>query len=975
MNFQSRSILGFVALLAASAGIAHAQPRIISLGQPVWPSGVSNGGASVIGSTNAGPKTWGIGASVAVGTVAPASSLMSTNALTPNGLFSVGNQPLPTSGYPLIIFSQNTVGARWSQATNSWLVMPNCGPDAAMNVASFGSSGDQSEATSPRGISANGRYIVGQAYVYGITDDGNMPTGDYSFRFRPWIWDTQTNTVKILPTPVGYENASTPAERHRDGRALCVSNDGSMVFGGWDPNVSGDGAGRMVIWYRDGSGNYAPRPNVNSNGSDPTWTNAPSLPEGTYDNGRDIDGFSMNADGTVIIGTSYDTFDINGNPILGEFPSNIRTFLTKWTRPNGSSQNWTRTKLYDLYSARESATPGTISSWWTPFNCAFDPDPPAIPDPQFIITSASDDGNTIVGILSYSTCGSFVRGGWIWKAGAGPGSGMHDLYDYLASQSTFDIANYGLPSGTTNEDHTGVQLGTPLAISADGAAIVGAAGPGSAMGPGWIVKLNGHNAVAPFVSAQPENAGAYSRCEEPRFNVAAGGSGVLSFQWYHGAPGSGTPVAMGEQASGSVANALTPSSLYIQYPSLGDAGNYYCIVSSSNGGSLTSSTVSATPLYASAIQGDLCATAQSILACANATDTTNELSYEACAAYVDEFRTGTGCYQYTTSSDAWFRYVPVVSGEVRIETCASTYFSSTVTAYDNCPQNGGTELACSTDDAGATPACFNGRIGRLAVQAGVPLWVRVANQFGPFTDYSTGRVKIYPAPTIPTNDGCASPATAHLGANAFDTSEATFDAGELIDGMVSCSFGQTRDVWFHFTAPSAGTLRASTCHNAADPSAPLNFPNTVLTAFNAQCGGTEIVCNDDALLTDCGGSGEGTVNTSAVMVGAVTAGQQIWFRVGGNASWDPSSAGAGVLTLSLTPAACNLADVAGLGGSIGPDQALTPDDLIVFLNAFFTGNLAIADIATLGGAPGHDGQLTPDDIVLFLGQFFSPCNP
>ncbi|MGH7131543.1 MAG: GC-type dockerin domain-anchored protein [Phycisphaerales bacterium] len=72
---------------------------------------------------------------------------------------------------------------------------------------------------------------------------------------------------------------------------------------------------------------------------------------------------------------------------------------------------------------------------------------------------------------------------------------------------------------------------------------------------------------------------------------------------------------------------------------------------------------------------------------------------------------------------------------------------------------------------------------------------------------------------------------------------------------------------------------------------------------------------------------------------------------------------------------CNAADVAGLGGTVGPDLQLTADDVIVYLGAFFTGNLAIADIAVLGGAPGQDGQLTADDIILFLSAFFSPCNP
>ena len=78
--------------------------------------------------------------------------------------------------------------------------------------------------------------------------------------------------------------------------------------------------------------------------------------------------------------------------------------------------------------------------------------------------------------------------------------------------------------------------------------------------------------------------------------------------------------------------------------------------------------------------------------------------------------------------------------------------------------------------------------------------------------------------------------------------------------------------------------------------------------------------------------------------------------------------------LVAAPARCNAADVAGLGGSVGPDLQLTADDVVVYLGAFFAGTLSVADIAVLGGAPGADGQLTADDIVYFLGQFFSPCN-
>ena len=77
--------------------------------------------------------------------------------------------------------------------------------------------------------------------------------------------------------------------------------------------------------------------------------------------------------------------------------------------------------------------------------------------------------------------------------------------------------------------------------------------------------------------------------------------------------------------------------------------------------------------------------------------------------------------------------------------------------------------------------------------------------------------------------------------------------------------------------------------------------------------------------------------------------------------------------LTVRPCPCNLADVTQLGGSGLPDGYLTVDDIIVYLNAFFAGNLAIADVAALGGSPGADGQLTVDDVIVFLAAFFDGC--
>lgn len=70
---------------------------------------------------------------------------------------------------------------------------------------------------------------------------------------------------------------------------------------------------------------------------------------------------------------------------------------------------------------------------------------------------------------------------------------------------------------------------------------------------------------------------------------------------------------------------------------------------------------------------------------------------------------------------------------------------------------------------------------------------------------------------------------------------------------------------------------------------------------------------------------------------------------------------------------CGAADVAGLGGTLGPDGLLSSDDVIVFLSEFFSGDAAVADIASLGGGLTPDGRLTADDVVAFLGAFFAGC--
>jgi formylglycine-generating enzyme required for sulfatase activity len=71
--------------------------------------------------------------------------------------------------------------------------------------------------------------------------------------------------------------------------------------------------------------------------------------------------------------------------------------------------------------------------------------------------------------------------------------------------------------------------------------------------------------------------------------------------------------------------------------------------------------------------------------------------------------------------------------------------------------------------------------------------------------------------------------------------------------------------------------------------------------------------------------------------------------------------------------ACGLSDIAGPGGSIGPDGELTADDILRFIGAFTAGTLSTADIAGPGGSNTPDGELTADDILLFINRFTAGC--
>jgi len=123
-------------------------------------------------------------------------------------------------------------------------------------------------------------------------------------------------------------------------------------------------------------------------------------------------------------------------------------------------------------------------------------------------------------------------------------------------------------------------------------------------------------------------------------------------------------------------------------------------------------------------------------------------------------------------------------------------------------------------------------------------------------------------PTGPANNLCSAATTipAVGGTFAGTTTNATSDTSSTCGGTTN-----SPDVWYTFTAPSAGNLTLDTCGSAFD---------TVMSIF-ATCppGGTQVVCNDDALagIGPCGS----TTNRTSYLQRTLTSGQSVRIRIGG----------------------------------------------------------------------------------------------
>jgi hypothetical protein len=307
------------------------------------------------------------------------------------------------------------------------------------------------------------------------------------------------------------------------------------------------------------------------------------------------------------------------------------------------------------------------------------------------------------------------------------------------------------------------------------------------------------------------------------------------------------------------------------FPCGGAAGNDYSIGVSLTGAKCTVERPA----------NDLCADAQVAVEGANPFDNTFA------STDVTDPSCGTGGAPFL--KDIWFSFTATQTGGYRFETCTGPApFDTGIEIWDNCPDLGGSVIACNDDGADCT--AFASQLDTKLVK-GTTYLVRVAGWDGAVgaTDLVIGFVGDIPgcgdpgtgdccaADTTPfcedaeccstvcavdsfccevewdqicadqaaqlcascfveppANDECAGAVTVTAGETAFSTAGAT-------GATLACTkFEQpnvNNDIWFKYVADGDGELVISLCGSSFD---------TKMAVFEGSCTGALVACDDDA---------------------------------------------------------------------------------------------------------------------------------
>ncbi|RKY07720.1 MAG: hypothetical protein DRP66_06085 [Planctomycetota bacterium] len=272
--------------------------------------------------------------------------------------------------------------------------------------------------------------------------------------------------------------------------------------------------------------------------------------------------------------------------------------------------------------------------------------------------------------------------------------------------------------------------------------------------------------------------------------------------------------------------------------------------------------------------------------------------------------------------DVWHSYTPDSNEVVDISLCGSS-LDTTLVVYDSC---GGTELVCNDD------YCDYQSLVTAALTGGETYMIRVAGYDETTGDYD---LTITDAPEPPYNNTCQD-ANEVVPYSPPVTGSTTLAYGTDI---TSCTTGDTRDVWYYLIPTISGRYLIDANDSDYD---------TSLAVFD-DCGGTELVCNDDYCNYDYFGRPDNV--TSRIIVSLVE-GETYYIRISGYAG------GGGNYSLKVT-----------LASDINKDGVVDIFDLMWLAGEWLQDGTSDADIAPDEAGGGGDKFIDLRDVAELCNQW------
>jgi hypothetical protein len=291
-------------------------------------------------------------------------------------------------------------------------------------------------------------------------------------------------------------------------------------------------------------------------------------------------------------------------------------------------------------------------------------------------------------------------------------------------------------------------------------------------------------------------------------------------------------------------------------------------------------------------------------------------------------------YGGSTYNDVWYVYESPMSGIITATTCeqlgGSADYDTDIVLYVGGSCGSLTLIGCNEDDqvndCGNFPDYQSTATG--TVQEGDTVYIRVG-AYGA-NDEGSGVLNVY---TQLANDECSGALPIELGETEFNTTQATnnYSYEECLDGGPGSV--TTQDIWFTYAAPSAGTLKITTCNQ-------VDF-DSVLLLYTGECDTLELIdCDDDT---------DGCSLGSHIEV-AVQQGETYRLRVGG---WLDNQFGYGLLSLSLAEAT---------QGDLDGDGDVDVADILLLIAAWDGDGSSGADL-------DGDGDVDVADLLILLANW------